>query len=76
MSMTNEIMPREDRMGKILSFIGGFIAGVAGVFAVAVMSEISQSTDSMSSNTNGKGDHDSDDHLSMPSQSESSDTNI
>lgn len=39
--MTNEIMPREDRMGKILSFIGGCIAGVAGVFAVAVMSEMS-----------------------------------
>ena len=37
--MTNEIMPREDRMGKILSFIGGCIAGVVGVFAVAVMSE-------------------------------------
>ena len=39
--MTEEIMPREDRMGKILSFIGGCIAGVAGVFAVAVMSELS-----------------------------------
>ena len=39
--MTDEIMPREDRMGKILSFIGGCIAGVAGVFAVAVMSELS-----------------------------------
>ncbi len=38
--MTNEIMPREDRMGKILSFIGGIVAGVAGVFAVAVMSEM------------------------------------
>lgn len=41
--MTNEIMPQEDRMGKILSFIGGCIAGVAGVFAVAVMSEVSPS---------------------------------
>ena len=39
--MTEEIMPREDRMGKILSFIGGCIAGVVGVFAVAVMSELS-----------------------------------
>ena len=37
--MTDEIMPREDRMGKILSFISGCIAGVVGVFAVAVMSE-------------------------------------
>ena len=44
--MTDEIMPREDRMGKILSFIGGCIAGVAGVFAVAVMSEMSPSADS------------------------------
>ena len=45
--MTDEIMPREDRMGKILSFIGGCIAGVVGVFAVAVMSEMSP--DSVSS---------------------------
>lgn len=44
--MTEEIMPREDRMGKILSFIGGCIAGVAGVFAVAVMSELSSPTQS------------------------------
>ena len=44
--MTEEIMPREDRMGKILSFIGGCIAGFAGVFAVAVMSEMSPSADS------------------------------
>ena len=44
--MTEEIMPKEDRMGKILSFIGGCIAGVAGVFAVAVMSEMSPSSTS------------------------------
>lgn len=44
--MTEEILPREDRMGKILSFIGGCIAGVAGVFAVAVMTEMSPSADS------------------------------
>ena len=43
--MTDEIMPREDRMGKILSFIGGCIAGVVGVFAVAVMSEMSPSAE-------------------------------
>ena len=55
--MTEEIMPREDRMGKILSFIGGCIAGVAGVFAVAVMSEMA-STDlsSDSSENSGNGD--------------------
>jgi hypothetical protein len=46
--MTEEIMPREDRMGKMLSFIGGCIAGVAGVFAVAVMSEMSPSFSSSS----------------------------
>jgi len=40
--MIEEIMPREDRMGKILSFIGGCVAGIVGVFAVAVMSEIAQ----------------------------------
>ena len=43
--MTEEIMPREDRMGKILSFIGGCLAGVLGVFAVAVMSEMSPSAE-------------------------------
>lgn len=39
--MTEEIMPREDRMGKILTFIGGCLAGVIGVFTVAAMSELS-----------------------------------
>ncbi len=53
--MTEEIMPREDRMGKILSFIGGCIAGVAGVFAVAVMSEMSPCSPSSESG-NGGGD--------------------
>jgi hypothetical protein len=43
--MTEEIMPREDRMGKILTFIGGCLAGVLGVFAVAVMSESSSPKD-------------------------------
>ncbi len=42
--MTEEIMPREDRMGKILTFIGGCLAGVIGVFTVAAMSELSSST--------------------------------
>jgi hypothetical protein len=46
--MTNEIMTKEDRMGKILSFIGGSIAGVVGVFAVAVMSEMASSSNSAS----------------------------
>ena len=42
--MTEEIMPREDRMGKILTFIGGCLAGVIGVFTVAAMSELSSPT--------------------------------
>ena len=42
--MTEEILPREDRMGKILTFIGGCLAGVIGVFTVAAMSELSSST--------------------------------
>ncbi len=40
--MTEEIMPREDRMGKILTFIGGCLAGIIGVFTVAAMSEMSE----------------------------------
>lgn len=44
--MTEEIMPREDRMGKILTFVGGCLAGVLGVFAVAVMSELSSQNQS------------------------------
>lgn len=42
--MIDEIMPREDRMGKILTFIGGCLAGVIGVFTVAAMSELSSPT--------------------------------
>lgn len=53
--MTEEIMPREDRMGKILSFIGGCIAGVAGVFAVAVMSEMSPCSTASESGNGGGG---------------------
>ena len=40
--MTEEIMPREDRMGKILTFIGGCLAGVIGVFTVAAIAELSE----------------------------------
>jgi aromatic ring hydroxylase len=43
--MTEEIMPREDRMGKIMTFIGGCLAGIIGVFAVAVMSEINANSE-------------------------------
>ena len=55
--MTEEIMPKEDRMGKILTFIGGCLTGVLGVFAVAVMSEMSSSTvSSDDSETGGEQD--------------------
>ena len=58
--MTDEIMPREDRMGKILSFIGGCIAGVVGVFAVAVMSEMAPSSEVLSESTAENIDQDDD----------------
>ncbi len=64
--MTNEIMPREDRMGKILSFIGGCIAGVAGVFAVAVMSEMSPS--SVSPSDPSEDDADEQEELLSPQE--------
>jgi hypothetical protein len=46
--MTNEIMPREDRSGKVWAFLGGCIAGIAGLFAVALISDMSSSTASLS----------------------------
>lgn len=51
--MTEEIMPREDRMGKIMTFIGGCLTGVLGVFAVAVMSEMSSSGTSSDDSEHG-----------------------
>lgn len=65
--MTNEIMPKEDRMGKILSFIGGCIAGIAGVFAVAVMSEIKSSAEP--SDDSGTSCEDQDGKFTMPNSS-------
>ena len=53
--MTEEIMPREDRMGKILTFIGGCLAGVIGVFTVAAIEEINSSKE-LSTNSNGNND--------------------
>jgi len=41
--MTDEIMPREDRSGKVWAFLGGCIAGIAGLFAVALISDMSPS---------------------------------
>jgi hypothetical protein len=42
--MTDEIMPREDRSGKVWAFLGGCIAGIAGLFAVALISDMSSNT--------------------------------
>jgi len=55
--MTDEIMPREDRSGKVWAFLGGCLAGVVGLFAVAMMSEMSSSTTSSDDSGNG-GDQD------------------
>jgi hypothetical protein len=46
--MTEEIMPRENRMGKILTFIGGCLAGVIGVFTIAAMSEVTPRSEVLS----------------------------
>jgi hypothetical protein len=67
--MTEEIMPREDRMGKILSFIGGCIAGIAGVFAVAVMSEMKSSAEP--SDDSGTSCEDQNEKLTMSDNSSS-----
>ena len=42
--MTDEIMPREVRSGKVWAFLGGCIAGIAGLFAVALISDMSSNT--------------------------------
>jgi len=54
--MTDEIMPREDRSGKVWAFLGGCITGIAGLFAVALVSEMSSST--ASSSTSSENDTD------------------
>lgn len=62
--MTEEIMPKEDRMGKIMTFIGGCLTGVLGVFAVAVMSEMSSS--SVSSSDRSEESTDEQEEMSSP----------
>ena len=54
--MTDEIMPREDRSGKVWAFLGGCIAGIAGLFAVALVSEMSSSTASSSDSSDNDTD--------------------
>ncbi len=51
--MTDEIMPREDRSGKVWAFLGGCLTGVAGLFAVAMVSELSSSTAPYDDSKNG-----------------------
>lgn len=67
--MTEEIMLREDRMGKIMTFIGGCLTGVLGVFAVAVMSKMSSST--TSSSTSSGNETDEQDELLSPHEEDS-----
>lgn len=54
--MTEEIMPREDRLGKILTFISGCLVGVIGVFTVAAVSELSRASQPDDSETGGEQD--------------------
>lgn len=62
--MTEEIMPREDRMGKILTFLGGCLAGIIGVFTVAAMSDMSSSP--ASSSDSSENDTDEQENLLSP----------
>ena len=55
--MTEEIMPRKDRSGKVWAFLSGCMAGVIGVFALAAMSELSDiSSGTASSSENDPGE--------------------
>ncbi len=62
--MTDEIMPREDRSGKMWAFLGGCIAGIAGLFAVALISDMSSNT--ASSSTSFKNETDEQEELLFP----------
>ena len=63
--MTDEIMPREDRSGKMWAFLGGCIAGIAGLFAVALVSGATKSADMLSDSLETDG-HAPDELLRMP----------
>ena len=62
--MTDEIMPREDRSGKVWAFLGGCLAGVAGLFAVALISDMS--SDTASSSDSSENDTDEQEELLSP----------
>lgn len=68
--MTDEIMPREDRSGKMWAFLGGCIAGIAGLFAVAMVSGATKSVDVLSDSLE-IDDHDPEDPLKVPGRSQS-----
>ena len=62
--MTDEIMPRKDRSGKVWAFLGGCIAGIAGLFAVALISDMSSSTELSSDSS--ENDADEQEELLLP----------
>jgi hypothetical protein len=62
--MTDEIMPMEDRSGKVWAFLAGCIAGVAGLFAVALISDMS--SDTASSSDSSENDTDEQEELLFP----------
>ncbi|NCB97067.1 MAG: hypothetical protein EOM36_01740 [Bacteroidia bacterium] len=64
--MTDEIMPREERSGKVWAFLGGCIAGIAGLFAVALISDMSSST--ASSSNSSENDADKQEELLSPQE--------
>lgn len=64
--MTNEIMPNEDRSGKVWAFLGGCIAGIAGLFAVALISDMS--SDTASSSDSSENDTDEQEELLSPQE--------
>jgi hypothetical protein len=64
--MTDGIMPNEDRSGKVWAFLGGCIAGIAGLFAVALISDMSPSTAATS--TSSENDTDEQEELLSPQE--------
>ena len=64
--MTDEIMPREDRSGKVWAFLGGCIAGIAGLFTVALISDMSSCT--ASSSDSSENDTDEQEELLFPQE--------
>jgi len=67
--MTEEIMPRKDRSGKVWAFLSGCMAGVIGVFAVAAMSDLSDMSSSTAlSSDSSENDTDEQEELLSPQE--------